>query len=44
MMKKAQDKKPDTSVLSMDVYGKLPSSAKFIVTNKMLGVDNPNEQ
>ena len=43
MMKKAQDKKPDTSVLSIDVYGKLPSSAKFIVTNKMLGVDNPNE-
>tara|TARA_R100001509_G_scaffold106687_1_gene63275 strand:+ start:22 stop:375 length:354 start_codon:yes stop_codon:yes gene_type:complete len=43
MMKKAQDKKPDTSVLNMDVYSKLPSSAKFIVTNKMLGVDNPNE-
>ena len=44
MMKKAQDKKPDTTVLSMDVYEKLPSSAKFIVTNKMLGIDDPNVQ
>ena len=45
MMKKAQDKKPDPSVLSMEVYNKLPSSAKFAVTNKMLGVDDMgNEQ
>lgn len=44
MMKKAQDKKPDPSVLSMEVYNKLPSSAKFAVTNKMLGVDTGNEQ
>ena len=43
MMKKAQDKKPDISVLSMEIYKKLPSSAKFIVTNKMLGVDAGNE-
>ena len=43
MMKKAQDKKPDSSGLSMEVYNKLPSSAKFIVTNKMLGVDAGNE-
>lgn len=45
MMTKAQDKKPDSSVLSMDVYNKLPSSAKFAVTNKLLGVtDMGNEQ
>tara|TARA_Y100001973_G_C5161090_1_gene313560 strand:+ start:198 stop:551 length:354 start_codon:yes stop_codon:yes gene_type:complete len=44
MMKKAQEKKPDSSVLSMEVYNKLPSSAKFLVTNKMLGVNSPNEQ
>ena len=45
MMKKAQDKKPDPSVLSMEVYNKLPSAAKFAVTNKMLGVDDMgNEQ
>ena len=45
MMKKAQNKKPDPSVLSMEVYNKLPSSAKFAVTNKMLGVDDMgNEQ
>ena len=43
MMAKAQEKKPDPSVLSMEVYSKLPSSAKFLVTNKMLGVDDPNE-
>ena len=43
MMGKAQEKKPDPSVLSMEVYKKLPSSAKFLVTNKMLGVDDPNE-
>ena len=43
MMKKAQDKKPDPSVLSMEVYSKLPSTVKFIVTNKMLGVDAGNE-
>lgn len=43
MMRKAQEKKPDPSVLSMEVYSKLPSSAKFIVTNKMLGVDAGNE-
>ena len=43
MMRKAQEKKPDSSVLSMEVYSKLPSSAKFIVTNKMLGVDAGNE-
>ena len=44
MMKKAQDKQPDSSVLSMDVYNTLPSSAKFAVTNVMLGVSGPNEQ
>ena len=44
MMGKAQEKKPDSSMLSMEVYNKLPSSAKFIVTNKLLGVDDPNEQ
>ena len=45
MMKKAQEKRPDPSVLSMEVYNKLPSSAKFAVTNKMLGVDDMgNEQ
>ena len=44
MMKKGQDKKPDPSVLSVEVFSKLPSSAKFIVTNKMLGVDDPNVQ
>jgi hypothetical protein len=43
MMKKAQEKKPDSNVLSLEVYNLLPSSAKFIVTNKMLGVDDPNE-
>ena len=45
MINKGQTKKPDASVLSMDVYDKLPSSAKFIITNKMLGVDDMgNEQ
>ena len=44
MMKKAQEKKPDPSVLSIEVYSKLPSSAKFAVTNKMLGINSPNEQ
>ena len=45
MMAKAQEKKPEPSVLSMEVYNKLPSSAKFAVTNKMLGVDDMgNEQ
>jgi len=43
MMKKAQDKQPDSTVLSMDTYSKLPSTAKYAVTNKLLGVD-PNEQ
>jgi len=44
MMIKAQDKKPDDSVLSIDVFAKLPTTVKFLVSNKVLGVADPNEQ
>ena len=43
MMMKAQDKKPDDSVLSVDVFTKLPTSLKFLISNRVLGVADPNE-
>ena len=43
MMMKAQDKKPDDSVLSTDVFAKLPTSLKFLISNRVLGVADPNE-
>jgi hypothetical protein len=44
MMKKAQDKQPDKGVLSVQVYDKLPAAVKFTVSNKILGIADPNEQ
>ena len=43
MMKKAQEKQPDEKVLSAEVFEKLPTSLKFLVSNKILGVADPNE-
>ena len=43
MMEKAQDKKPDETVLSTVVFEKLPTSLKFLVSNRILGVADPNE-
>ena len=43
MMIKAQDKKPDDSILSVDVFTKLPTSLKFLISNRVLGVADPNE-
>jgi len=44
MMSKAQEKQPDDSVLKMTTYEKLPASAKYMISNKILGVELPNEQ
>ena len=44
MMKKAHDKQPDEMVLSVEVYDKLPATVKFAVSNKILGISDPNEQ
>ena len=44
MMKKAHDKQPDETVLSVEVYDKLPATVKFAVSNKILGIADPNEQ
>ena len=44
MMHKAHDKQPDGSVLSVEVYDKLPAAVKFAVSNKVLGISDPNEQ
>ena len=44
MMVKAQEKQPDTSVITPQVYEKLPTNLKFLVSNKILGVSDPNEQ
>ena len=43
MMKKAQEKQPDEKVLSAEVFEKLPTSLKFLVSNKILGVADPND-
>ena len=43
MMKKAQEKQPDEKVLTAEVFQKLPTSLKFLVSNKILGVADPNE-
>tara|TARA_Y100001973_G_C5175000_1_gene321347 strand:+ start:50 stop:400 length:351 start_codon:yes stop_codon:yes gene_type:complete len=43
MMQKAQDKQPDESVISPAVFEKLPTTIKFAVSNKILGVADPNE-
>ena len=43
MMKKAQEKQPDEKVLSAEVFEKLPTSLKFLVSNKIIGVADPNE-
>ena len=44
MMRKAQEKKSDDSVLPVEVFEKLPTTVKFLVSNKVLGVADPNEQ
>ena len=44
MMAKAQEKQPDESVISLKTYELLPASAKFTISNKILGVELPNEQ
>ena len=44
MMKKAQEKKSDESVLPVSVFVKLPTTLKFLVSNKVLGIADPNEQ
>ena len=43
MMEKAQVKSPDKKVLSPEVFHKLPTTVKFTVSNKILGVADPNE-
>ena len=42
-MEKAQVKSPDKKVLSPEVFHKLPTTVKFTVSNKILGVADPNE-
>jgi len=42
MMTKANEKKATDGALPVEVFGKLPSSVKFSVTNKILGVADPN--
>ena len=42
MMAKAQEKQPDESVISLKTYELLPASAKFTISNKILGVELPN--
>lgn len=44
MMRKAHEKQPDDSILPVEVFDKLPTTVKFIVSNKVLGVADPNEQ
>ncbi len=44
MMTKAQEKSVDESVLSVSVFEKLPTTLKFLVSNKILGISDPNEQ
>lgn len=44
MMGKAHDKQPDPKVLSVEVYDMLPTTVKFAVSNKILGIADPNEQ
>ena len=44
MMAKAQEKQPVDSVISLKTYDLLPASAKFTISNKILGVELPNEQ
>tara|TARA_B100001094_G_C18112093_1_gene761791 strand:- start:616 stop:969 length:354 start_codon:yes stop_codon:yes gene_type:complete len=44
MMIKGQEKKPDESVLPVSVFEKLPTTLKFLVSNKVLGISDPNEQ
>tara|TARA_R110002153_G_scaffold12982_1_gene48426 strand:+ start:75 stop:428 length:354 start_codon:yes stop_codon:yes gene_type:complete len=44
MLLKAQEKKPDDSVLPASVFGKIPTTLKFLLSNKILGVSDPNEQ
>ena len=44
MMQKAHDKQPDGSVLSVEVYDKLPAAVNIAESNKVLGISDPNEQ
>jgi len=44
MLLKAQEKKSDESVLPVSVFEKLPTTLKFLVSNKVLGISDPNEQ
>lgn len=44
MMGKAQERQPNKEVLPIAVFDKLPTTIKFLISNKVLGVSDPNEQ
>lgn len=44
MIDKGQEKQPDDTALSAEVYNMLPTAVKFLVSNKILGITDPNEQ